>query len=172
MQPVDTPRLLIAKSGTWNNTRRHMKHILALVTLAAAIPFASAQSAHTPPTPAQMAQHEVEHYTSALSLTSDQQEQATTIFTAAAASESTLREQQRTARQALETSITSGDAATIGQAATTIGQIEGEMTSARALAQAKLYKLLNSEQQAKFAGMMQRPMGRGDFGGHGGPPPM
>ena len=152
-----------------------MKHILALITLAAAIPIASAQSAHTPPTPAQMAQHEVEHYTSQLSLTTEQQEQATTIFTAAAASEASLREQQRTAHQALEAAITGGETATISQAATTIGQLEGEMTSARALAQAKLYKMLNADQQAKFTSMMQHPMGRGDWGGHGGPggpPPM
>jgi len=127
----------------------------------------------TPPTPAEMAQHEVERYTDRLSLTSDQQQQATTIFTAAAASEASLHEQQRAAHEALKTAITSGDTAAITAQAATLGQIETEMTTSHALAAAKFYKLLTADQQTKFARSLDRPMGRGPGGpgGPGGPEP-
>jgi Spy/CpxP family protein refolding chaperone len=145
-----------------------MKQIIAALALSAGIAVASAQ--HTPPTPAQMAQHEVERYTDRLSLTSDQQQQATTIFTAAAASVASLHEQQRAAHEALKAAITSGDTAAIPQQANTLGQIETEMTTAHATAEAKFYKLLTADQQAKFAQSLDRPWGRGP-GGPGGPPP-
>lgn len=141
-----------------------MKSAFAILVLAAAATAASAQ--YGPPTAAQMAQHEVQRYTAQLSLTSAQQEEATTIFTAAAAAESTLREQQHTARTALAAAIVSGDTATIGQAATMMGTLEGEMTSSRSLAEAKLYKMLTAEQQTRFAAMLEHPMGPG----RGGPP--
>ncbi len=145
-----------------------MKPIFAILAMAAAVTSASAQSGA--PTAAQMAQHEVQHYTERLSLTSAQQEEATTIFTAAAASESTMREQQHTAHTALAAAIVSGDTATIGQAATMLGTLEGEMTTARALAEAKLYKILTADQQTTYAAMLTRPMRRG-AGGPGGSPP-
>jgi Spy/CpxP family protein refolding chaperone len=151
-----------------------MKHTVIALAMAAAVATATAQSAHTPPTPAQMAQHEVEHYTERLSLTSAQQQEATTIFTAVATSESALRTEEHTAHTALAASIVSGDTATISQAAATLGNIEAERTSAHALAEAKLYKLLTPEQQTSFAAMLNHPMGRGpgpDMGRHGGPPP-
>jgi Spy/CpxP family protein refolding chaperone len=148
-----------------------MKHIVIALTMAAAVATAPAQSAHTPPTPAQMAEHEVQHYAEQLSLTSAQQQEATTIFTAAATSESTLRTEQHTAHTALAASIVSGDTATIGQAATMVGTLEGELTSAHALAEAKLYKLLTPEPQTTFAAMLNHPMGRGPGMGRGGPPP-
>ncbi len=148
-----------------------MKYIIAALALSAGIAVATAQ--HTPPTPAQMAQHEVERYTDRLSLTGDQQQQATTIFTAAAASEASLHEQQRAAHEALKTAITSGDTAAITQQATTLGQIETEMTTSHALAAAKFYKILTADQQTKFAHTLDRPMGRGPGGpgGPGGPEP-
>ena len=157
-----------------------MKRMLAVLALAAGAALALAQTARTPPTPAQMAQHEVQRYTDLLSLTTAQQEQATTLFTDAAASEASLHTEQQSAHKALDASILTGDAATIAQSATTLGQIEGEMTSTRALAEAKFYKILNPDQQTTFASSLQRGPGRGpghgpgrgfEHGGPDGPPP-
>ena len=149
-----------------------MKRPFVALALAAGSMLAAAQTSHTPPTPVQMAEHEVHRYTDLLSLTAAQQEQATTIFTDAAASRATLYPEQQSAHKALDASILTGDAATIAQSATTLGQIEGEITSARALAEAKLYKILTTDQQTTFASSLQRGPGRGfERSGPGGPPP-
>ena len=59
-----------------------MKLSLALFAVLGLLPMAQAQTPpHTPPTPAAMAQHEVQRYTTLLSLTPAQVEQATTFFT-------------------------------------------------------------------------------------------
>ena len=60
-----------------------MKSTLALLAVLGLLPMAQAQTppAHTPPTPAAIAQHQVQRYTTLLSLSANQVEQATTIFT-------------------------------------------------------------------------------------------
>ncbi len=127
-----------------------------------------AQTPPSPPTPAQIAEREVDRYTGMLALTSAQVSTAETLFTAEATSEETLRTQERTAHQALEGAIQSGDTATIQQAATLLGQLHGESTSLRGLTEAKFYQTLTADQKTKFAQLSRGPHGHG---GPGGPPP-
>jgi Spy/CpxP family protein refolding chaperone len=146
-----------------------MKYPISLIAGLALLPIFQAQAQRTPPTPEEMAQHEVSRYTTLLSLNSQQAADATSIFTAAATTESTLRTNERTTHQTLQAAIKTDDAAAIQQAATSLGQINGEMTAARALAQAKFYATLTSDQKTKFD-----ELDRGFHGEHGrpaGPPP-
>lgn len=119
----------------------------------------------TPPTPAQMAQREVQQYSSLLTLNSEQQEQALTIFTAAATTTEPLQTSERTLHQTLETAIAADNASVISQTAASLGQINGEITAARALADAKFYQLLTAEQQTRFTALKNTPMHGGPGGG-------
>src|SRR5580700_5194264 len=102
-----------------------MKFSLALVAVLGLLPMAQAQTPpHTPPTPAVMAQHQVQRYTTLLSLTPAQVEQATTFFTTEASAHQNSRASERTAHQALEAAIKANDTATIQSTATTLGQME------------------------------------------------
>ena len=65
-----------------------MKLSLVLLAVLGLLPMAQAQTPHTPPSPAQMAQHQVQRYTTLLSLNSAQVEQATAFFTAEATAHS------------------------------------------------------------------------------------
>lgn len=142
-----------------------MRYALPLITALSFVSIASAQN--TPPTPAQIVQHEVQHYTALLTLTSAQQEQATTIFTSKATSEASLHATEHTDREALNTAIKSGNTATIQTVAAELGTLEGSMTANRALAQAALYQILTEEQQIRFAAIENQPGGMGP----GQPPP-
>jgi len=68
-----------------------MKYPISLIAALALVPLAQAQSKWTPPTPEQVAQHQIARYTTLLSLTSAQVETATAAFSAAASTEQTLR---------------------------------------------------------------------------------
>src|ERR1700732_5358890 len=95
-----------------------MKFSLALVAVLGLLPTAQAQTPpHTPPTPAVMAQHEVQRYTTLLSLTPAQVEQATTFFTAEATARQNSRSSQHAAHQAMEAAIKSNDTANIQSSA-------------------------------------------------------
>lgn len=146
-----------------------MKFPIAFIAGLALLPVFQAQAQRTPPTLEEMAQHEVTRFTTLLSLNSQQTANATSIFTAAATTESTLRTSERTTHESLQAAIKTDDTATIQQAATSIGQINGEMTAARALAEAKFYATLTAGQKIKFD-----ELDRGFRGEHdrpGGPPP-
>jgi NADPH-dependent curcumin reductase CurA len=144
-----------------------MKYPISLIAALALVPLAQAQSKWTPPTPEQIAQHQIARYTTLLSLTSAQVETATAAFSAAASTEQTLRGNEKTAHQALEAAVKSNDTASIQQAAPTLGQIEGQLASARALADAKFYATLNADQKTKYA-----ELEHGFHGGRGpGQPP-
>jgi Spy/CpxP family protein refolding chaperone len=97
-----------------------------------------------------MAQHQVQRYTTLLSLTPAQAEQATTFFTAEATAHQNSRASERTAHQAMEAAIKANDTATIQSTATTLGQMEGEMLAARGLARAQFYAILTADQKTKF----------------------
>jgi Spy/CpxP family protein refolding chaperone len=145
-----------------------MKLTLALLAVLALSPMAQAQTApvaHTPPSPATMAQHQVQRYTTLLSLTSAQAEQATTFFTAEATSRQSQFAQLKTAHQALEAAIKANDTATIQSTSNTLGQMEAESIQAHATARAQFYNILNAEQKSKFAELEQEHM----MGGPGGP---
>ena len=68
-----------------------MKFPIAFIPGLALLPVFQAQAQRTPPTPEEMAQHEVTRFTTLLSLNYQQTANATSIFTAAATTESTLR---------------------------------------------------------------------------------
>jgi Spy/CpxP family protein refolding chaperone len=133
------------------------------------VPMIQAQVApHTPPTPAAIAQHQVERYTTLLTLTPAQVEQATTIFTTEATAGANARTQEHTAHQALETAIKANDTAAIQSNSATLGQLAGEMTAARATAQAQFYALLSGDQKTKYSELEHEHMMGGPM--HG--PPM
>jgi Spy/CpxP family protein refolding chaperone len=105
-----------------------------------------------------MAQHQIQRYTTLLSLTPAQVEQATTFFTTEATAHQSSRGSERTAHQALEAAIKTNDTATIQSTATTLGQMEGEMLAAHALARAQLYSILTADQKTKFGELEQEHM--------------
>jgi Spy/CpxP family protein refolding chaperone len=107
-----------------------------------------------PPNPAMM----VQRLTNELSLTSAQQQQATTIFTNAQTAESGIAANMQTARQALNAAVTKNDTASIETLATQIGGYQGQMLAIQSKANAALYGILTADQQTKF-----RPAGAGGF---------
>jgi Spy/CpxP family protein refolding chaperone len=148
--------------------------IKSLTSLSLATVFASAlmfaqtttgTPTHTPPTPAQVAAHRVQFLTTLLSLTSDQQAQATTIFTTAATANATTRTSLKAAHTALKTAIQNNDTAGINQAASQIGNLEGQSTLAQATADAAFYAILTADQKTKFSSLGAD----GHFGGGFGP---
>jgi Spy/CpxP family protein refolding chaperone len=124
-----------------------------------------AQGPGNPPDPATAAQRRVQFLTRLLSLTASQQQQATTIFTSAITSGSTIRTSLRTAHQSLNDAVTKNDIAGIDQQSATIGNLTAQMTSIDAKADAAFYQILTPDQQAKFTQMQSR--GRGMMGGMG-----
>ncbi len=142
-----------------------MKVSLALLAVLGFCSMVQAQNPHTLPSPAQMAQHEVQRYTTLLSLSPTQVEQATTLFTTEATARLDARQSERSAHQALETAIKGDDKAAIQSAAATLGQLSGESMAARAWAQAQFYALLNGEQKTKFSELEEEHLVGGP--GHG-----
>jgi Spy/CpxP family protein refolding chaperone len=150
------------------NQAIHMIKSLSTFCIAAAFTAALAFSqttsgTHTPPTPAQMAQHQVQRLTTLLSLTSEQQTEALTIFTNSAIANATVHTNMKTAQTALKTAIEANDAATINTTATGIGVLEGQLTANTSLADAAFYAILTADQKTKFAALG----GRSGFGGGG-----
>jgi Spy/CpxP family protein refolding chaperone len=147
-----------------------MKAPLAHLVVLALLPLAApAQTApHTPPTPAMMAQHEVQRYTTLLTLTPAQVEQATAFFTAEATARQNSHASERTAHQALEAAIKANDTATIQSTSTTLGQMEAESILAHSTARAQFYNILTADQKTKFGELEQEHMMGGP--GHFGPP--
>jgi Spy/CpxP family protein refolding chaperone len=145
-----------------------MKVSLVLLAALGLLPMAQAQTAHTPPSPAQMAQHQVQRYTTLLSLNSAQVEQATAFFTAEATAHSNVRASERAAHEALEAAIKANDKETIQSTATTLGQMSGEALAAHALARAQFYAILTADQKTKFSELEEEHL----MGGPGHGPPM
>ncbi len=145
--------------------------IALFVTLVCGASPLLAQNPPAPPDPAARAQHRVQYLTTVLNLTAAQQQQATTIFTNAANSGSTLRDSMKTAHQALDTAIKNNDSAGIEQAATNIGNLMAQRIAAEAKANAAFYQILTPDQRNKMDQLKaERPggfghgMGRGPFG--------
>lgn len=133
--------------------------------------FAQPPAPPAPPTPAQMVAHEVQRLSDVLSLNSDQQTKATSIFTTAESSLSSVRAGMKSAHSALITAIEANDTNGISTAATQIGNLTAQEIQAHAEAQAAFYAILTPEQQTKYKEML--PMGPHGFGprGLGAPPP-
>ena len=136
---------------------------------ALAVSLVLAQGRGNGPNSANGVEHRVNFLTTLLSLNSSQQQQATTIFTNAAASAGSLRASMKSAHDSLKEAIQKNDTNGIDQASNTIGNLTAQLTSAEAKANAAFYQILSPDQQTKFAQLeSQGPMGRG-FGHGRGP---
>jgi hypothetical protein len=147
-----------------------MKHIISsfvtrglILGLMGTAMFAQTTS-HTPPTPQQMAQRRVQMLTNFLTLSSTQQSDALTYFTASATANAAVEATLKAAHQALVTAIQTNSG--IGAAASAIANAEAQITTNNATADAQLYLVLNQQQQAKFT----TSLGHGGFGGGMGGP--
>jgi Spy/CpxP family protein refolding chaperone len=151
-----------------------MRTTLLKVTAFLALTGIAVMAQHgNPPDPA-MRQHRIDFLTRQLSLTPQQQQQATTIFGEVGNNAKATHDQMRTAHDNLKTAIQKNDSAAIEQAANTIGTLTTQMTVAHAKAQAAFYQILTPDQQAKMNDMEshhRRGMGWRRHGGPGGPPP-
>lgn len=149
------------------------KAMLTILVAFWALSLLAAQEPPSPPSrpdPATRAQHRVQFLTRQLDLTAGQQQQATTLFTNAATSQSALREQLKSARQGLARAVKNNDSGAIDQAAATIGNLTAQLTSAQAKAKMAFNQLLTPEQQNKLGQMeSQRPHHRGPGGPGAGP---
>jgi Spy/CpxP family protein refolding chaperone len=146
-----------------------MKNTLLKVAAFLALASVVAMAQHgNPPDPAQMVQHRVNFLTKQLSLTPQQQQQATTIFTEAANNGKALHDQMRTAHQNLQTAIQKNDTASIDQLSNNIAGMSGQMMAAHAKAEAAFFQTLTPEQQTKMNAMKQNHHWHGGRHGHGG----
>ncbi|HTK95067.1 MAG TPA: Spy/CpxP family protein refolding chaperone [Terriglobales bacterium] len=147
-----------------------MKKLLVFVAVCALVAPAMAQTAPAPPTPQEMAQHQVDRLTHFLSLTSAQQAQALTIFTNAATAGATLHDSLKTAHDALTAAIEANNTTGIDQATAAIGNLMGQESNIRAKADAAFYQVLTADQKTQYAKLLGH--GPGGFGGPGMGPRM
>jgi Spy/CpxP family protein refolding chaperone len=147
----------------------------AAIALFVLIAFASAlllaqnppqQERMAPPNPQMRIQHRVQFLTTMLSLTPDQQQKATAIFTGEESAGEAVRQQMQSAHQSLAAAIKSNDAAGIDSAAGTIGSLTGQQIAAHAKANAAFYQILTPDQQNKYSQLERGPM---HMRGPGGP---
>jgi hypothetical protein len=159
----------ITKKNGENEPMRTMWKAIAFTIMAGALAVAQHR---TPPDPAQMVQHHVDFLTKQLSLNTQQQQQATSIYTEEANNSKSLHGQIRTAHQNLQAAVQKNDIGAIEQASNTIGNLTAQMTLTHAKADAALFQTLSSDQQNKLT-QMQSHRGRGmrGHGWPGGPPP-
>jgi Spy/CpxP family protein refolding chaperone len=159
-----------------------MRNTLLKVTSVLVLASAFAMAQHgNPPDPGKMAQRHLDFLTKQLSLTPQQQQQASTIFSEAASNAKANHGQMRAAHDSLKAAVQKNDAAGIEQAANTIGNLTTQMITSHAKAQAAFYATLTPDQQAKMnemeskhhgMGMMRRRgFGHGGASGASGPPP-
>jgi len=139
-----------------------MKRAFTSFLLAAAFGISAliAQSPATSGNPGNFIQHRVNYLTTLLSLSTAQQQQATTIFTNAASAEASVHSSMSAARQSLQTAVQSNDAAGIEQAATTIGSLTAQTTLNQGKAEAAFYQILTPAQQTKFTQFESQSHGR------------
>jgi Spy/CpxP family protein refolding chaperone len=150
-----------------------MKKIVTLL-LATVIAIPSfGQTSPKPPSPAERAQRQVRALTTLLSLTSAQQQQATTIYVNAAKAEQAAHQSQKDVEENLHSAIKNNDTTTIDEISSTLAQSMAQLTSIKAKADAAFYQILSTEQQSKFSDLESQHLGGLDGpGGPGGPPAM
>lgn len=132
--------------------------------------LAQRPSSRTPPTPEQMVARQVAHITSLLALTTAQQAQATTIFTAEQRAAESLHTSMETVHDALEAAVKANNTAGINSAANQLGNLTTQQVVAQATAKAALYAILTAEQKTKLEanGVDLGPGGGRGPGGRGG----
>ncbi len=117
--------------------------------------------------PAQMVQMRVDRLAQRLSLTDAQKTQATKIFTDAQTAAQPIHTSLQQNRTSLRDAVQKNDLGAIDQVSSTMGGLEGQLTSIQSKAEAAFYVILTPDQQAKYGtrgmgggGMMGMPMGR------------
>lgn len=100
--------------------------------------------------PATLAARQVSLLTHLLTLTTGQQTQATTIFTASITANQALDTQETAARTALLAAIKANATATITAQATALGNLEAQEIANSAKADAAFYLLLTTDQKTKL----------------------
>ncbi|MGA3077068.1 MAG: Spy/CpxP family protein refolding chaperone [Bryobacteraceae bacterium] len=132
-----------------------MKNALYSLLLSSAVAAAlMGQTAGGPHGP----QDRVKSMTAKLGLTAEQQSQATSIFSNAQATESSLRASLKTAHQALNDAVKSNNTVGIEQLSTTLGSLTGQLTLAQSKARAAFYQILTPEQRTALDRLeSQRP---------------
>jgi Spy/CpxP family protein refolding chaperone len=145
--------------------------LTVMAGLAASVLFAQTSNTRPgPPTPDEIAQRRVNFLTTLLTLTTAQQQQALTIFTNAATTESGIRTSLQAARQSMNTAVQNNDINSINQISNTIGTLTAQSTVAQSTADAAFYQILTPDQRTKLAQVQTQ--GPGPFGGGpGGPGP-
>jgi Spy/CpxP family protein refolding chaperone len=147
--------------------------LAVLIALLASAGLSGYAQRRQPPDPATMVQHRVDFLTQELGLSPAQQQQATTIFTEAAASQKSFHDQMKSAHESLQAAVTKNDAVAIDQVASSIGNLMAQSISAHAKTEAAFYQTLTPDQQSKYAQMHHGKAGM--FGFHrpglGGHPP-
>ena len=116
--------------------------------------------------PATLAARQVKFLTQMLTLTTGQQTQATTIFTAEITAEQALQTQFTTAETALITAIKANSAANITTQSTTLGALHGQAIAIEARADAAFYALLTTDQKTKLDSLNDDGFFDGHFGIH------
>lgn len=119
----------------------------------------------TPPDPTTMIANQVSRLTTLLDLTTAQATSITGVLTAAQSTVSSLQSTLQTDQTNLTTAITNNTTATIDSLSAAIGALQGQILDANAKAEAQIYALLTSAQQAKVTTLG----GLGLLGGPGGP---
>jgi hypothetical protein len=139
---------------------------LSKSSIAAVFSMALATAQNGPPDPQSMVQMRVERFTDQLGLSTAQQARATTIFTDAAAASRGIRASLQDNRQALSAAIEKNDTVAIDQLSARAGTLSGQLTAIDSKAEAALYAILTTDQQATYSSL---PHGPGVPMG-GGPP--
>jgi Spy/CpxP family protein refolding chaperone len=119
-----------------------------------------------------------------LGLSATQQNTIHTVMADAQVQSKGLREQSRTLRDQLNAAVKAGDEGKIDQVTRDMANLDAQMNSIEAKAQAKIYGSLTADQKTKIdarpggvGALMGRGGPRGGFGGpgpgtrRGGPPP-
>ncbi len=142
--------------------RTSLLKLTAFLALASAVVVAQQKTPHDP---AEMAQHHINMLAKHLSLSPQQQQQATALFTQTSATVQPLHDAMKTAHQNLHDAVQKNDTASIEQISNTIGNLMAQITAAEAKAHAAFYQTLTPEQQTKL-GQMDMHHGPG-MHGHG-----
>ncbi|MDE3166054.1 MAG: hypothetical protein KGN36_09625 [Acidobacteriota bacterium] len=100
--------------------------------------------------PAAIAARQVAFLNQLLTLSTGQQTQATTFFTAAITANQALRTAEATAQTALAADVKANNTADIATQATALGNIEAQRVANTAKADAAFYSLLTADQQTKL----------------------
>jgi hypothetical protein len=145
---------LVAQQGVAQVTRtsqssaeRPVQHVSHKVLLKYSRPKAISK---LPKTEAKTAKY-LNSLNTLLGLTASQQQQATTMFTAAVTARAAIRSNMKAARQGLTTAIVNNDSAGINQASIALGSRTAQLTAAGAFANAAFYQILTTDQKNRLS---------------------